>query len=107
MHSAHQYAQPTVRARTSNATPCVDPSNTAGGTTAAAAAMTGLPAAVFNSACSTFPAIDAAVAENRVHQKKRTARRVGAPSRQWSCVQLARVGEPRPGGLDERLELVQ
>jgi hypothetical protein len=38
--SAHQYVAPTVRARTSSAMPSVAPSNTAGGTTAVAAAMT-------------------------------------------------------------------
>jgi hypothetical protein len=76
--SAHQYMNPTRRARTSRATECVEPNKTAGGTTAAAAASRTVPPGAVNTACATLPATDTLVAMVNQIQKNRVAPRVDA-----------------------------
>src|SRR5271167_2134327 len=67
---------PNRRVLIRRATDSVEPSSTAGGTTAATAANATVPLGAFITACVTLPATDMLVATNSHSQKHRVAPRV-------------------------------
>jgi hypothetical protein len=76
----NQYVTQNRRILIRSATEWVEPSNTAGGTTAAAAASATVPRGAFMIACVTLPATDIDVAANNHAQKKRVAARAPTSS---------------------------